>query len=840
MLAVMASHEQVQQVIRPYLERVAIAAINGPESLVISGESEAIAQVKEILDSLEIKTKQLQVSHGFHSHLMEPMLAEFMVVASEITYNQPTIPLISNVTGARADNSIATANYWVNHVRQPVKFAQSMETLHQEGYCVFLEIGAKPILLGMVRQCLPEDGGVYLPSLRPNQSDWQQILHSLGELYVRGVKIDWLGFDKDYPCQKVVLPTYPFQRQRYWIENNQNSHQKQYLTSGQNIHPLLGEKLNCVVEQEIFASQIGEYSPAYLSHHRVFNQALFPTTAYLEIALAAAFQEWGTTSVVVENLSILQGLILPPGELINVQTLLTPSDKQSYQLQIFSQQQQNRQEKPDWTLHSTALIRTEETIQTNTKINLDKYRSECNQSIDVKQHYQQFSQIGIDYGSSFQGIEKLWKGENQALAQIKLPLELIEETIDYQLHPALLDAALQVIFHALPQIDSDKTYLPVGVEELKIYGNPGLEIWAYAAQIEPRADNTQSWKAKVTIVNPQGEIIATIQGLEFKLATKTALLGRETESITDWLYEVEWRSKGVLGKLAAPDFLLPPLEIKEKLNLELRELATQIDDKHTRILASNLEELSVDYIVQGLLSMGWPYKLRDSFDPDAAAQRLGVVPSQQRLFKRLLQILSEVGILESKQQRWLVKQTLKEVNPTQKNLDLLEFAPSEAATLTLLDRCASQLVGVLRGAVDPVQLVFPQGDLSTATQLYENSSAAKVMNTIVQKTITQATEKLPSHRGIRLLEIGAGTGGTTSYVLPHLNPNQTQYTFTDIGGLFTTKAQEKWSDYKFLEYKTLDIEQDLAKQGFEFEQYDVIIAANVFMQQLTSNKHYPT
>mgnify|MGYP001799785927 FL=1 len=132
------------------------------------------------------------------------MLAEFAQLASEITYNQPNIPLISNVTGNRADKSIATASYWVNHVRQPVKFAQSMQTLHQEGCQIFLEIGAKPILLGMGRQCLQENTGVWLSSLRPPLEDTQQILQSLAELYVRGVKVDWLGFDKDYPRNKVV------------------------------------------------------------------------------------------------------------------------------------------------------------------------------------------------------------------------------------------------------------------------------------------------------------------------------------------------------------------------------------------------------------------------------------------------------------------------------------------------------------------------------------------------------------------------------------------------------------------------------------------------------------
>ena len=221
MLSIMASHEQVKQIITPYANQVAIAAINGPQSVVISGESEAIAKVKEILNSHQIKTKQLQLSHAFHSHLMEPMLAEFTLIASEITYNQPNIPLISNVTGTRADDSIATATYWVNHVSQLVNFAQSMETLHQEGCQIFLEIGPKPILLGMGRQCLPEDTGVWLPSLRPPLEDTQQILQSLGELYVRGVKVDWLGFDKDYSRNKVILPTYPFQRQRYWIETSQ-------------------------------------------------------------------------------------------------------------------------------------------------------------------------------------------------------------------------------------------------------------------------------------------------------------------------------------------------------------------------------------------------------------------------------------------------------------------------------------------------------------------------------------------------------------------------------------------------------------------------------------------
>ncbi|NER52587.1 MAG: type I polyketide synthase, partial [Symploca sp. SIO1A3] len=224
MVSLLASESQVRQVIANYSSQIAIAAINGPESIVISGVGEALAEVCSKLEAMGIKTKPLQVSHAFHSPVMEPMLAEFEAVAKEITYHQPRIPLISNVTGKLVTDEITTAQYWVSHVREPVRFAQSMTTLQEEGYELFLEIGPKPILLGMGRQCLPEDVGVWLPSLRPPKQEWQQMLESLGQLYVTGMKIDWLGFNQDYPRQKVTLPTYPFQRQRYWLDLQENGH----------------------------------------------------------------------------------------------------------------------------------------------------------------------------------------------------------------------------------------------------------------------------------------------------------------------------------------------------------------------------------------------------------------------------------------------------------------------------------------------------------------------------------------------------------------------------------------------------------------------------------------
>ncbi|MBW4457032.1 MAG: SDR family NAD(P)-dependent oxidoreductase [Nostoc indistinguendum CM1-VF10] len=222
MVAVLADEARVTAAIQPYSAEVAIAAINGPQNIVISGNHQAVEAVITTLQAEGAKTKRLNVTQAFHSPLMKPMLAAFQQVASEVTYSSPKIGLISNVTGGLATVEIATPEYWCRHVLKPVRFAAGMETLHQQGYEVFVECGPRSTLLGMGRNCLPEGVGVWLPSLRQGQSDWQQSLHSLAGLYVRGVTVDWSGFDRDYPPRYVQLPTYPFQRQRYWIETAEN------------------------------------------------------------------------------------------------------------------------------------------------------------------------------------------------------------------------------------------------------------------------------------------------------------------------------------------------------------------------------------------------------------------------------------------------------------------------------------------------------------------------------------------------------------------------------------------------------------------------------------------
>jgi acyl transferase domain-containing protein len=225
MITAFTKEQQVAEIIQPYAQDVSIATINGVEMVVVSGKKPAMQEVVAILETDRIRTVRLDISHAFHSPLIEPILADFERIASNIHFKPPEIALISNITGELVTNEIATPAYWCQHIRQPVRFVDSMQTLlHQLGYEVFVEIGPEPTLLGLA-QCLPpgvgakaETAAQWLPSLRRGQSDWQQLLHSLGALYARGATVDWFGFDQHEARQRVILPNYPFQRQRFWLD----------------------------------------------------------------------------------------------------------------------------------------------------------------------------------------------------------------------------------------------------------------------------------------------------------------------------------------------------------------------------------------------------------------------------------------------------------------------------------------------------------------------------------------------------------------------------------------------------------------------------------------------
>jgi acyl transferase domain-containing protein len=210
MAAILAPEARVRAAIEPY-NQLAIAAINGPKHTVISGVDRDVAAVVEALAASRVRARRLVVSHAAHSPLMEPMIDAFARVAARIRYAPPRVPIISNVTGRLADETIATPDYWVRHVLAPVQFAAGMMALHAEGYNTFIEIGPHPVLMGMGQSCLPAGTAAWLPSLRRNCDDRQQILESLALLYVAGASVNWEAFHRGGQNQRLELPIYPVQ-----------------------------------------------------------------------------------------------------------------------------------------------------------------------------------------------------------------------------------------------------------------------------------------------------------------------------------------------------------------------------------------------------------------------------------------------------------------------------------------------------------------------------------------------------------------------------------------------------------------------------------------------------
>ncbi|WP_413160372.1 SDR family oxidoreductase [Capilliphycus salinus ALCB114379] len=219
MAAVFASEETIAKTLKTNQLDVDIATINGNENVVISGLKESVEKVLSILESQGIKAKPLQVSHAFHSSLMEPILAPFQEVAESLTYHSPRLPLISNVTGQPFQpEEVPDAAYWCRHLRGAVRFSDGMETLYQQGYRIFIEMGPSSTLLNMGQRCLTASDGLWLSSLKRGQCDWFPLLESLGQLHVEGIEINWRMLDKDYQRRQVSLPSYPFERQRFQLE----------------------------------------------------------------------------------------------------------------------------------------------------------------------------------------------------------------------------------------------------------------------------------------------------------------------------------------------------------------------------------------------------------------------------------------------------------------------------------------------------------------------------------------------------------------------------------------------------------------------------------------------
>jgi myxalamid-type polyketide synthase MxaB len=536
MAAVLADEATVRAAVAPFDGRISIAAINGPRNTVISGTGEAIADVVSRLASAGVTAEKLTVSHAFHSALMEPILDEFEAAVAAANPKPANLLLASNLTGAAARRETADPAYWRRHLRQPVLFAQGINTLYAQGYRVFVEAGPRPVLCGMGQRVLGQPDAVWLASLKTGRDDWGQLLDTLAQLHVRGAAIDWNGFDKDYPRRRRSLPTYPFERARYWVADAPSQDRQPVSRNG---HPLLGPAIRTALGPVVFESTIDTRTQRFLEDHQKHGVPVFPATAYLEMGMAAARDALGPGEYVLDDLVINEPLLVGD-EPATVQAVVSSGEHGASQFQLF-----RRTDGADggagWRLHATGSLRSEPAPQSGGTDTLAGVRARCAEPMPLEHYYESLLADGHGYGPAFQGIKGLWRGDCEALGRIELPEAIASEAHAYRLHPALLDAAIQILSTGAPESlrkqSAGETFLPVSLGRFRVFLDGARAGWSHARL---RDLATDGFACDIRVYDDDGGVIAELLDVYHRRAR---VIAPERSVPAPSLCEIVWRMK---------------------------------------------------------------------------------------------------------------------------------------------------------------------------------------------------------------------------------------------------------------------------------------------------------
>jgi acyl transferase domain-containing protein/acyl carrier protein len=812
MTAVQCSMAQTEEALRSTGGQLSIAAVNAPESIVVSGAIADLARLEDSLTASGVQAKRLRVSHGFHSAQMDQVAREFSSFMGAIEFHAPRVAVISSVTGQPLGlQELRDQRYWQRQVRESVRFQAAMETL-AASHELFLEIGPSVTLLGLGRQSIEREGQSWVASLRRDRGDNQQMLESVGQLYVKGAEIDWSAFNARRKPKRISLPTYPFQRQRYWLEGAGAS------TGSANVKRVTGHAMlqgRVAAAVPIFQAQLGTELFPYLDDHRVAGAPVLPGAVFLELAMAAASETFGDANIALMDVQLREPLHVS-AENHTVQVVISREGHDRGTFQILS----SSSSLPDaaWTLHAIGVMRPAAASGT---ANLAEIRRRVTNPIAPGDFFDVLMGLGIDLGERCRGIHALWTADDEVLAQVSIDPSLESELASYRFHPVLLDACLQTFGAALWQNgESGDTRVLTRIGELNLYSLPPARVWCHAT-ITDRAKGTGS----VRILGDDGALIAEATGLETTSIGASSSPESRVQPVDDWFYQLEWIPEPANDQLNVGS-VLEGGSLAKLLGARASDLFTEQHLERYQELQPELDALASAYIGRALGLMGCALSPGRNFTTDELARDGKVIENHRSLFSRLLDILGEDDFLRKREEngetRWEVLST-PSANPVQLAESLIQRFPEFAAELALTARCAVELAGVLQGTSDPLQLLFPGGSVDELEGLYTKSPSAHVFNPLVRRAVEEAVASAPAGRVVRILEIGAGTGGTTAFVVPAMPADRVEYTFTDVSPLFLARAEERFGPYPFMRYEVLDI----GEASTNPEQYDVVIAANV-------------
>nr|WP_079188457.1 type I polyketide synthase [Streptomyces sp. CB02009] len=507
MLAVQASREEVLPLLEGREHAVSIAAVNGPLAVVVSGDDEAVEQVAEAFAAAGRKTRRLVVSHAFHSHRMDGMLDAFAAVTAGVAYAEPRIAMVSTVTGGPVD---VTADYWVRQIRREVRMSDGLAALHGLGMRTFLELGPDGVLSALGRDCLDDDALAFVPVLRRGRSEQRTLAGALGSLHVRGRGPDWEAVFGPGPTPG--LPTYAFQRERYWLTARGGDS-----AAG---HPMLGTAVELAESgQAVLTARLSRRTHPWLADHAVLGSVLLPGTAFLELA-ARAGSETGAPRVA--ELTLLAPLVIPEEGRTEVQLVVAaPGDDGQRALTVHA-----RTETPDgavepWTLHATGALAP---LDGSPATTAGPPATEGGPPA-LDGCYDELAAAGYAYGPVFQGLRAAWRHGEDLVAEVALPPS-VTDAASYGLHPALLDAALHPLVMAALD-DGNRRLLPFSWHGVTVR-QPGVR--SARAVITTTGPDTVS----LTLLDEARAVVAEVEELVLRPVSDEVAVPRSLHRL-DWI-----------------------------------------------------------------------------------------------------------------------------------------------------------------------------------------------------------------------------------------------------------------------------------------------------------------
>ncbi|MGW0769414.1 SDR family NAD(P)-dependent oxidoreductase [Streptomyces sp. NPDC002676] len=526
MVALQATEAEVAEALTGRDDAVSIAALNGPTSVVISGDEPQVLEIAARFAEQGRKTKRLTVSHAFHSPRMEPMLAEFRRVAEGLSYNAPRIPVVSNVTGRPATAAeLCTPEYWVRHVREAVRFADGIKTVAEQGIRTLIELGPDGVLSAMGQE---STDALYAPALRTGRSEAETLTAVVSQAHVRGVPVDWAAFFAGRGARAVELPTYAFQHQRYWLAGGRFAGGAELAGVGSAGHPLLSASVELPdTGGVLFTGRLSLDEQAWLADHAVLGSVVLPGAALVDLAVWAGDQVGCGR---VAELSFESALVVPERGAVQIQVAVGDADEQGRRALTVYSRPADASEGRSWTRHADGLLAPESTTPA---AEVSVWPPADAEPLPVDGLYEALAGLGLAYGPVFQGLRAAWRRGAEVFAEVALPEDMADEAGRYGLHPALLDAALHTVGLASPAEEAGAAVLPFSWAGVSLHAAGATELRVRLAPVGADA-------FALTVTDPSGEPVATVDALTVRPVSAEQFDSARATGHDGSLFRVEW------------------------------------------------------------------------------------------------------------------------------------------------------------------------------------------------------------------------------------------------------------------------------------------------------------